>query len=142
MTRHHNPEILRIERRANRHRLLDRLLGLLLCGLGVVCMALVIPIWGGIRYQVYVQMANAPELRLHLGLWVMGVAVVLLALAWYFYYRAPRLEDMRETFAKAEVERRRARARLRGKVLRQRAGDGGEDGSAPPGLNIAPTDEA
>lgn len=125
MTHHHDPEILRIERRAARHRLVDRLLGCLLCGLGVVCLALVIPVWGGIRYLVYVGTENSPELRLHSGLFMILAGVVLLGLAWYFYYRAPRLEDLRESYAKAEVNRRQARQRLRAKVLRQGGDNGG-----------------
>ncbi|MBI4800462.1 MAG: hypothetical protein HY794_17360 [Desulfarculus sp.] len=125
MTHHHDPEILRVERRAARHRALDRLLGLLLCGLGVLCLALVIPVWGGIRYLVYVGMQNSPELRLHMGLFMILAGVVLLGLAWYFYYRAPRLEDLRESYAKAEVARRQARQRPRAKVLRQGGGNNG-----------------
>lgn len=128
MTHHHAPEILRIERRAARHRALDRLLGCLLCGLGVLCLALVIPVWGGIRYLVYVGMENSPELRLHMGLFMILTGVVLLGLAWYFYYRAPRLEDLREAYAKSEVTRRQARQRLRAKVLRQ---GGNNNGGGP-----------
>lgn len=125
MPHHHDPEILRIERRAARHRALDRLLGCLLCGLGVLCLALVIPIWGGIRYLVYVGMQNSPELRLHMGLFMILTGVVLLGLAWYFYYRAPRLEDLRESYAKAEIARRQARARVRAKVLNRSYNGGG-----------------
>jgi len=126
MTHHHDPEVLRIESRAARHRRLYRLLGCLLGGLGVICLALVIPVWGGIRYAVYVGQVGVPEFRLHMGFLIIVAGVVLLGLAWYFYYRAPRLEDLREVYAKVEIARRQARQRLRVKVLDRGAnrGDG------------------
>ena len=108
---------------AARHRLLYRLLGLLLAGVGVVCLALIVPVWGALPYEGRAGAQGEPGLAFLLGLFLLATGVALLATAWYVYYRLPHQEDFREAYDKAEQQRFKAWL-IRRRLWRTRRGPG------------------
>lgn len=131
MIHHLEAEIIRIERQARRNRFLSRLLGSLLAGLGVLAISLLIPVWGGIQYAVYMEEEGIPELRFYMGFIIMAAGLVMLGLSWYFYYRAPHLETLREAYAKADIMRKLAKERRETNQAQQDGGGGHGPGAQP-----------
>lgn len=90
------------KRRARLHAL-----ALAIFGLGVLAIALIIPVWGSIRYLVYSGVDDAPQARLLLGFILLLAGVGLLAAGW----RLDRLARRREIFQEAYDQGVRSRWR-------------------------------
>lgn len=89
-----------------------RFWALALAGLGMASISMVIPIWGSIRYLVYLDIEDVPEIRLLLGFLMLPVGVGLLGMAWRLDRRSRQREKFREAFRQDLLTRDRARQRL------------------------------
>lgn len=101
-----------IAHRSARRRAWLRLWALAFAGLGVAGISMVIPIWGSIRYLVYLDIEDVPEIRLLLGFLMLPVGVGLLGMAWWLDRRSRQREKFREAFRQDLLTRDRARRRL------------------------------
>jgi|GEM_PF-5559465 hypothetical protein len=103
-----------LARRHARRRARLHLLALVLFGLGVLAIALLIPVWGGIRYLVYSGVEDAPQARLVLGFILLLAGVGLLAAGWGLDRRSRRREIFQEAYDQARRSRWRAWRRFGG----------------------------